>query len=822
MSSALHEAVSALALRCDGAQEQDGQGFNGTDAKFGKQLAETPIEAWGKEIELKAYEMLAKYAKQLSVVGISYADIERPVLDKPKSRLSGLRAIDLRNGKIIVTIPYGDTANPKGPLGAYWNRDERGWVVASSRYGKVETWAEQNDIKVSQRARDFLATVPKNLEDEYNGRITLGEGEIAITFDYNVKYLEAVRLIPGRHFDKPTSTWFVPLSSAKMVKTFGKDNKFYISDDVLALKDQEVSLAPRILVNNNSFAISFNYDATLISQVREMPGSSWSPELRLWLIPVESVAEVLRFHEEHNAKLSKEAKALIEEAASVQHIIDASAAKDAEITVPGFGGNGLNLMPFQRAGVAYGMRALGYEYQEDKWVRVHENLTGGGVLIGDEMGLGKTLQGLAMLKATEAFPAVVICPASLKLNWKREAEKWIKGVKVAVVSGTSGQVEPDADLYVINYDILTYWVEKFPKLKGLVLDESHYIKSGTAQRSKAAIRLADKIPNDGTRICLSGTPVVNVPLELITQLRVIARLDDFGGASKFRSQFGRSSSRSLAMLNRKLRASCYVRRRKAEVLTELPPKMWSEVFVEGDKDIMKEYKKAEADIIKYLTEMALKAATESGADTEEARKAAWQKALRARSAEHLVAISTLKQLAAKAKLKAAEEWVGDFLANDKKLVVFGWHTEVVNMVSDKFANGCKIQGGVSMEKRQVAVDSFQNSDEQKVIACQIKAAGVGLTLTAASDVLFIEQGWTPADMDQAVDRCHRIGQKDSVTGWLMITKDTIDEDIAALINAKRVVVNQATDGVVDDEEQENSMVGDLLIGLTERGLANET
>ena len=130
---------------------------------------------------------------------------------------------------------------------------------------------------------------------------------------------------------------------------------------------------------------------------------------------------------------------------------------------------------------------------------------------------------------------------------------------------------------------------------------------------------------------------MNIPLELMTQLRVIARLDDFGGASKFRSQFGRSSSRSLAMLNRKLRASCYVRRRKAEVLTELPPKMWSEVFVEGDKDIMKEYKKAEADIIKYLTEMALKAATESGADTEEARKAAWQKALRARSAEHLVA-----------------------------------------------------------------------------------------------------------------------------------------------------------------------------------------
>lgn len=822
MSSLLHEAVVALAQRCDGAASQDGQGFNGTDAKFGKQLAATPFEAWGKSGEIQAYEMLSKYAKQLAGMGISYADIERPVGEKAASRLSGLRAVDFRDGRIVVVLPYGDNANPKGPLAAYWNRDARAWVVNQSRYGKVMTWAEQNEVPISERAQKFLETVPKTLFDEYNGNITLSRGEIAISFDYNARLVEAIRTIPGRRFDKETSTWRVPTESVSVVRAFASDNKFFVSDEVKALPDQEVRIVPKILVHNHSFAITFGYDANLLEQVRQMPGATWSPELRMWLVPVECVAEVLRFQKEHDAKLSQDAAELIGEADAVQEIIDASSAKDAEITVPGFGGDGLALMPFQRAGVAYGMRALGYEYQDEKWVRVHDNETGGGVLIGDEMGLGKTLQGLAMLKATEAFPAVIICPASLKLNWEREAKKWIKGVKVQVVKGTSGDVDAgladSPDIYIVNYDILSYWVEKFPPLKGIVLDESHYIKSGTAQRSKAAIRLADKIPNNGTRVCLSGTPVVNMPLELMTQLRVIARLDDFGGASKFRSQYGHSSSRALAMLNRKLRSSCYVRRRKAEVLTELPPKMWSEVVVEGDAKVMKEYKKAEADIIKYLTELAMKIALESGADTQEAQEEAWQKALRARSAEHLVAIATLKQLAAKAKLSAAKEWVGDFLENDKKLVVFGWHTEVVNMVASEFANGCKIQGGVSMEKRQAAVDSFQNSDEQKVIACQIKAAGVGLTLTAASDVLFLEQGWTPADMDQAVDRCHRIGQKDSVTGWLMVTKDTIDEDIAALINAKRVVVNQATDGVLSDDEQENSMVGDLLVSLTNKGL----
>ena len=254
------------------------------------------------------------------------------------------------------------------------------------------------------------------------------------------------------------------------------------------------------------------------------------------------------------------------------------------------------------------------------------------------------------------------------------------------------------------------------------------------------------------------------------------------------------------------------------MLTELPPKRWSSVVVEGDAAVMKEYKKAEADIVKYLSQLAMQFALESGASSEEARKEAWMKALRARAAEQLVAISTLKQLAAKAKMKVAKQWVEDFLANDKKLVVFGWHRTVVDDIAVNFANGVKIQGGISSEKRQEAVDLFQNSDEQKVIACNIKAAGVGLTLTAASDVLFIEQGWTPSDMEQGADRCHRIGQKDSVTAWLMLTADTIDEDIAALIQHKRSIVDRAIDGTDEDEDEEGSIVGDLLVSLAERGL----
>ena len=462
------------------------------------------------------------------------------------------------------------------------------------------------------------------------------------------------------------------------------------------------------------------------------------------------------------------------------------------------------------------MRAMGFEHNNGDWTQVSP--TSGGVLIGDEMGLGKTPQGLALIKASNAFPAVIVVPASLKLNWEREAHRWIKDVRVHVVNGTSGEL-PEAEIYIANYDVLSYWVNKFPDLRGIVLDESHYIKNGSTIRSKACIQLSNRVVEGGIRVCLSGTPIVNRPTEIITQLRVINRLDDFDGATKFRSTYGRATNRSLASLNRKLRATCYVRRRKAEVLTELPPKIWSHVVVEGDPKIMKEYKKAEADIVRYLADLAHQLAIESGADTKEAQDIAWRKAIRARAAEQLVAISTLKQLSAKAKMASAKEWIANFLENDKKLVVFGWHREVVDAIADNFSNGVKIQGGLTGEKRQHAVDLFQTEDKQKVIACNIKAAGVGLTLTAASDVLFLEQGWTPADMEQAVDRCHRIGQQDSVTGWLMVTANTIDEDIAMLIDRKRAIVNRAIDGSDQDDDEEGSMIGDLLVSLAERGLS---
>lgn len=436
-----------------------------------------------------------------------------------------------------------------------------------------------------------------------------------------------------------------------------------------------------------------------------------------------------------------------------------------------------------------------------------------GVLIADEPGLGKTVQALAVLKATEGRPAVIVCPSSLRTNWEREARRWLPGWTVDILYGTR-PARSTADIQIVGYDVLHAWTDTLAP-RALVLDELHLAKNGQARRTQAAVRIADACrARGGFVVGLTGTPVLNNVTELVAQLRILGRLDEFGGAAAFRREF--SNDRTLPALNRRLRATCYVRRRKADVLTELPAKRWATVVVDGDPGVMREYRHAEADIVAFLANRARELAAASGATDDQARAAAWRAALKAEAAQHLVAVTALKRLAARAKLPAARGWISDFTGTGKKLVAFAWHREAVDMIATEFAEGCAVIGGMTDHDKQAAVDRFQNDDDQKVIACSIKAAGVGLTLTAAADVLFLEQGWTPADMDQASDRCHRIGQHDSVTAWNMVCADTIDEAIANLIAQKRTLVDAATDGDGSDGPIVSSVLGDLLVGLAER------
>ncbi len=455
-------------------------------------------------------------------------------------------------------------------------------------------------------------------------------------------------------------------------------------------------------------------------------------------------------------------------------LVALSSAEDAELEVPGLGGE---LKPFQRAGVRY-------------------LLAQRRAFLADEQGLGKTIEALAALEADGAYPAIVICPASLKLNWLRELEHWLPGRSVRALSGTgarAGTADADAedapaDITLVNYDIVAARLGELSALRprALVLDESHYCKNAAAKRTQAVARLAAEVPLDGIVLALTGTPVINRPAELISQLRILGRLADFGSGVKFGERF-RGPDAHLR-LHWHLRARCFVRRLKADVLQQLPAKTRAVVPVELDNEV--EYRLAERDLVAWLRSQPL--------DLREldAKVAA---ALRA---ERLVRLNALKLLAARGKLHAALRWIHDFCSSGERLVVFAHHREVQRALLEHFPHALHILGQDSHTARDAAVQAFQGPDDthNQLIVCSIEVAGQGLTLTRSSSVAFLELDWTPAKHDQAEDRCHRIGQQDAVNAYYLLAADTVDETIATLLERKRAVIGAVTDGREEDEE----------------------
>lgn len=427
-------------------------------------------------------------------------------------------------------------------------------------------------------------------------------------------------------------------------------------------------------------------------------------------------------------------------------------------------------------------------FQEDGVQRAEQFIRTGGVFIADEMGLGKTAQAITLIQRRRAYPALIVCPASLKLNWETELNRWSPGLTVNIASGrTPRSTTTQPDVTIINYEILEDWLPVLTELEAVVLDESHAIKNGSTIRARAAIRLSDRLPTSTMRICLSGTPIVNHPTELIPQLRFLQRIEEFGGIHAFKQRY--AAGDRLTELNGRLRSRCLIRRQKHEVMTELPARSWATILVPGDERTMREYLDAETDIINYIADRDLTAA------------------VNAEKAEQLIRLHHLRRLATEAKLPAVVDWLESFPTADTKLVIFAHHRHIVEQFATRFANGCAVHGGHTITERQYNIDRFQHDPGQRIIVCSLRAAGIGITLTAASNVLFIEQGWTSAEMDQAIDRCHRIGQDQPVTAWNLLCADTIDERVNALIAAKRSVVNATTDGYITEHD---SIIHDLI------------
>ena len=305
------------------------------------------------------------------------------------------------------------------------------------------------------------------------------------------------------------------------------------------------------------------------------------------------VPELDRFLASRDVWVAPEALELLQEVreqhARAAGLVALSSACDAQLNVGGLGGE---LKLFQRAGVSY-------------------LLAQRRAFLADEQGLGKTIEALATLEADSAYPAVVVCPASLKLNWLRELERWLPNRSVQALVGTGPARSPagpsslsaGAEITVVNYDILAARLSELRSLepRALVLDESHYCKNAAAKRTQAVQRLSAVMPQDALVLALTGTPVMNRPAELISQLRILGRLGDFGSGAQFGKRF-RGPDAHLR-LHWHLRSRCFVRRLKADVLPQLPAKRRAIVPVELDNE--PEYRLAERDLIAWLQSQPL-------------------------------------------------------------------------------------------------------------------------------------------------------------------------------------------------------------------------
>lgn len=452
--------------------------------------------------------------------------------------------------------------------------------------------------------------------------------------------------------------------------------------------------------------------------------------------------------------------------------------------------------PYQREGICFGL---------DKRR----------LLIGDEPGLGKTLQSIGIVDTANAYPALVICPSSLKINWQREFEKFTNK-KALVLDNATRTAWPYFlqmgmfHVAIVNYESLRkYFVwdinssdrrsfrlkdvvfnDAIKVFRSVIIDESHRVKDPSAQQTIFTRGIVD---GKDFRILLSGTPVVNRAEDLVSQLSIMGRLQEFGGRGKFIADYGENDN--LDDLSRQLYDRCMIRREKAKVLTQLPDKTRTDLYV--DISNREEYMLAQSDLAEYLRQYT------QCTDRDIRRKMRM---------EALVKFMTLRSLSAKGKVKHAIDFVRVFLASGKPIILFCSLHEIVDEICKAFPDSVTVTGRDSAISKQQSVDAFQ-SGAANLIVCSIKAAGVGLTLTASSNVAFIELPWTYADCCQCEDRAHRIGQKDNVTCYYMLGQHTIDHTLYRLIYKKKSIASQimaADDEIPSSEVYFNELVNAFM------------
>ncbi|MBX3312217.1 MAG: DEAD/DEAH box helicase [Microbacteriaceae bacterium] len=470
-------------------------------------------------------------------------------------------------------------------------------------------------------------------------------------------------------------------------------------------------------------------------------------------------------------------------------------------------------------------------------------------LLADEPGLGKTATSLLSASVAGAYPFLAVVPNVVKTNWLREAEIWTPDRKATVIHGDGDEVDAFADIFIINYDILDRhfgWLSKLG-FKGMVIDEAHFIKNRDSQRSQHVLALADHIretqsitediygkPNRPLMIALTGTPLINDVEDFGPIWQFLGWIDEKKPKTKLMHALEENgltpADRGFLPEARKTVIELgIVRRKKIDVAKDIPARQVADMPVELEGELGRSIVQAELELAARLNAKFQKLrAAQPDADIEALILQVADSELEdSRAAGDGQNVFALMRKIGQAKAELAADYTAQLARSVGKVVFFAKHIDVMDIAEDVLAKrGLKtisIRGDQTPKQRQSQIDEFLNDPEVSVAVCSLTAAGVGLNLQVASNVVLAELSWTAAEQEQAIDRVHRIGQEEPVTAWRILASQTIDVKIAELIDSKAGLAARALDGAQFDKEESGSVQRDALaavlrdtLGLTKR------
>lgn len=565
---------------------------------------------------------------------------------------------------------------------------------------------------------------------------------------------------------RPASQAHLPMRASRILVNKRKDNCALCGESVLAGLGLHVFHDGGWQTYHNS---------TDCPSVKELPELKWDStklmaDLELFVFGLERMPRVISASPE---------------------LLELSRAQDADL---GFDLE-LPLLPYQRAGVKYALETRR-------------------VLLADSMGLGKTCQGIALALDTKMRKGttLVVVPPHLRLQWIKEFRRFAPSLVVRTVTGRKPHALPKHDVLVVGDSVINAWSLKLSgKFNTLIVDEAHSIKNEKAGRTKGVRYIANTIPSNGMIVLMSGTLTPNRPSELLSPLKVIGRLDNvFGSRKQFLVKYcdyqvlpngfpNRNGASNTTELNTILRGTCMVRRRKEDVLKDLPAKRRAQVDMELSKEEMSVYRTAEEDFLKWVMDTY-------GKDAHE----------RAGKAEVITRMNKLREILGIAKVRSVSEHVKSLLSEGEQVVVFGYHRKVLDALRDalKEHGVVMVAGGSTPEAKQRYVEMF-NDKQVNVFIGQYESAGSGINLTSASHVVLAEMPYSPSTGQQAEDRCHRIGQVNPVVSWWITAVDTdsptIDMRLWSLLNMKAEVTSAIMDGWAENLNADaGSMTAQLL------------